>query len=53
MQPFTKSGLRLEKLFTKLKKSEKIVKKLLTLSFLFDILTMQLGNNTQKRKNDL
>ena len=35
------------------KKSEKIVKKVLTLPFLFDILTMQLRNNTQKKKNDL
>ena len=37
----------------KIKKSEKIVKKVLTLPFLFDILTMQLGNSTQKKKNDL
>ena len=35
------------------KKSEKIVKKVLTLPFLFDILTMQLRNNTKKKKNDL
>ena len=37
----------------KFKKSEKNVKILLTLWFLFDILTMQLRNNTQKKKNDL